>query len=99
MIESENILIIREDKAFYNNVEFQGEWKKNHYDNSFMRPSVTASYYMRAELIVLIRNNGSVQVIKDRYSRSTDEIMDILGLEHTAKKETEFDNRTILLIQ
>lgn len=99
-MESENILIIREDEAFHLNVEFRGEWKKEQYgSSSFMRSNVSFSYYMRAELIVLIRKNGSIQVIKDRYSRSTDEIMDILGLEHTAKKETEFDNRTILLIQ
>ena len=101
-MESENILIIREDEAFHLNVEFQGEWKKSHGGfggSSFMGPDVDHTHYLRAELIVMIRKNGSIQVIKDRYDRPLAQIEHIIGLEHVAEKETEFDNRTILLMQ
>jgi hypothetical protein len=47
----------------------------------------------------MIRKNGSIQVIKDRYDRPLAQIEHIIGLEHVAEKETEFDNRTILLMQ
>jgi len=100
--ESENILIIREDEAFHLNVEFQGEWKKSHGrfgDSSFMGSDADHTHYLRAELIVMIRKNGSIQVIKDRYGRPLAQIEHILGLEHAAEKEIEFDNRTILLMQ
>jgi len=100
--ESENILIIREDEAFYLNVEFQGEWKKDHGrfgGSSFMGSNIDRTHFLRAELIVMIRKNGSIQVIKDRYGRPLAQIEHILGLEHAAEKETEFDNRTILLVQ
>ena len=101
-MESENILIIREDEAFHLNVEFQGEWKKSHGrfgDSSFMGSDADHTHYLRAELIVMIRKNGSIQVIKDRYGRPLAQIEHILGLEHAAEKEIEFDNRTILLMQ